>query len=67
MEKTLKVDGMTCGGCENRVQTAVGRVEGVVRANADHRNGALDVRFDEARVSEEQIKDRIRAVGYAVA
>lgn len=63
----LKVEGMTCSGCENRVKTSVNRLEGVVKASADHKSGDVVVRFDEARVSEDQIKDRIRAAGYEVA
>ncbi|MGH2555544.1 MAG: heavy-metal-associated domain-containing protein [Actinomycetota bacterium] len=66
-EKTLDVQGMDCTGCENRVQTALKRLEGVIKANADHRTGRVKVRFDEAHLSEEDVKERIRAGGYEVA
>lgn len=67
VETTLQVKGMTCTGCENRVRTALQRLEGVVTANADHRAAAVSLRFDPERISEEQIKERIRAGGYDIA
>lgn len=63
-ESTIKVTGMDCTGCENRVKTAVSRLEGVIRADADFRRGQVDVRFDPERLSEDDIKERIRAAGY---
>lgn len=66
-EKVLEVHGMTCGGCENRVKTALTRLEGVSKADADHRAERVGVRFDSARVSEDEIRERIRETGYEVA
>lgn len=66
-EQEFQITGMDCSGCENRVKTAVGRVEGVIKADADHRTGRVGVRFDEDRVSEDDVKERIRAAGYEVA
>lgn len=66
-ESSLEVRGMDCSGCENRVKTAVTRLEGVIKADADHNAGRVEVRFDHDRVSEDDIKERIRAAGYEVA
>ncbi|MGH2695237.1 MAG: heavy-metal-associated domain-containing protein [Actinomycetota bacterium] len=66
-ERSLEVWGMDCTGCENRVKTAVTRLEGVIKADADHRAARVDIRFDHDRVSEDEIKERIRAAGYEVA
>lgn len=63
----VQVRGMDCSGCENRVRTALTRLEGVIKAEADHRSGSVGVRFDEDRVSEDDVKERIRAAGYEVA
>jgi copper chaperone CopZ len=64
VEKTLEVEGMTCTGCENTLRRSLRRLDGVILANPDHRAGEVTVRFDDARVSEEEIKARIRAAGY---
>lgn len=57
---------MTCTGCENRLQTVLGRTEGVVRADADHRTGRVRVRLRPGRGSIDEVKERIRAAGYEV-
>lgn len=64
VERTLQVEGMDCAGCANRLGVALGRLEGVVRAKADHEAGRVAVRFDPERVSEERIKERIRSAGF---
>lgn len=66
-EKSVDVRGMDCPACENRLRTALTRLEGVIRTDADHRTGRVNVRFDEGRVSEEDLEERILAAGYEVA
>jgi copper chaperone CopZ len=41
--KVLKVEGMTCGGCERRVIANVGAVDGVVAVEADSELGQVRV------------------------
>lgn len=66
-EEVLAVEGMTCGGCEHAVCASLQRLDGVIRSEADHRADRVVVRFDPEKVSEDEIKDRIRAAGYDVA
>lgn len=63
-DRTLRVDGMDCTGCESRLGSALTRLEGVIKAKADHKAGRVEVRFDPERVSEKAIRERIRAAGY---
>lgn len=65
-ETTLTVP-MHCGGCENAVRTVLQRTEGVIRVDADHRRDEVRLRFDAQRVSEAQIRERIRAAGFESA
>ena len=65
-ELTLSVP-MHCDACENRPRTALQRAEGVVRADADHRREEVRLRFDAERVSEPQIRERIRSAGFEPA
>ena len=64
---TLTVTGMTCGGCENAVKRGLARLEGVGDVAASHAEEKVTVTFDPARVTPEQIRSRIGAMGYAVA
>lgn len=64
-EISLKVSGMMCEGCENRVKNAVGGIEGVESVTADHTTGKVVVTAN-ANVSEEVIKETLDDIGYEV-
>jgi copper chaperone CopZ len=63
---TLRVSGMTCGGCENAVGRAVNRLPGVAEVAASHVEGQVTVTFDAAVVTADQIRAKIAALGYTV-
>ncbi len=63
-EIILKVEGMSCGGCENRVQNAVKTIEGVEEVVADHVNCTVTVKAN--NVDEAVIKEKIEDLGYSV-
>jgi copper chaperone CopZ len=63
----FRVNGMTCGGCEHRIQRALAQVEGVVRSAADHRAARVKIIFDPARTSAQAVQARIEQAGYEVA
>ena len=44
-EIELKVTGMHCGGCENRVKNAVSDIKGVKTVTADHEECKVNVEF----------------------
>jgi copper chaperone CopZ len=52
---TLKVTGMTCGGCESAVKLAAKRVDGVKTVNASAKSGTAVVAYDGSKTSPEVI------------
>ncbi len=58
---------MHCGGCEHAVRTILRLTDGVVRAEADHRRGEVRVQFDPERVTEDQLRQRVRDAGFEPA
>jgi len=66
----LQVGGMDCGGCERRLQTVLGRLDGVAGVEADHATGRVEVRFDPSRVSAQALRqaaaERIEQAGFTV-
>lgn len=42
-EVVIKVEGMMCSGCENRVQNALKEIEGVENVVANHEEGTVKV------------------------
>ncbi|KGP74285.1 copper chaperone CopZ [Pontibacillus yanchengensis] len=66
MEKTLEVKGMTCGHCEKAVKGALEELNGVKSANVHLEQNTVDVSYDEANVSEKEMKEAIEEQGYDV-
>ena len=64
-ETNLIVNGMMCGGCENRVKNVIKNIEGVENVTADHNTGKVIVISDN-EVSEEIIKEALEDIGYEV-
>jgi copper chaperone len=63
---TLQVDGMTCTGCEQRIGTALRRVDGVRDVTADHTSGRVLVRFDPETTAPDAVDKRITLAGFTV-
>ncbi|MEV8311668.1 heavy metal-associated domain-containing protein [Streptomyces flavidovirens] len=61
----LTVQGMHCAGCEQRLATAVQRIDGVRSATADHQKEVLEVELGpEADVA--AVTARVVEAGYTV-
>jgi copper chaperone CopZ len=61
----LKVDGMTCGGCERSVNKALRASDAVKEAKADWKLGKAWVTYDPAKVKPEDLASLVSAAGYA--
>jgi copper chaperone len=66
-EKTLNVEGMSCGHCKAAVEGELNRLSGVREANADIESGTVEVSYDEGAVTTEDLKGAIEEAGYTVA
>jgi len=64
---TLKVGGMTCGGCVASVTRVVRALPGVASADVSLADGSATVEFDPGRTTAEQIKRAIEMAGYQPA
>lgn len=64
-ETIIKVEGMVCNGCENRVQNALKNIDGVENVVADHTTGIVTV-TSKNEVAESVIKEKIEDIGFEV-
>lgn len=64
-EFIIKVEGMVCNGCENRVKNALKEVNGVENVIADHTTGTVTVSANN-EVLESIIKAKIEDLGFEV-
>ncbi len=63
MTETIKIDGMTCGGCVNSVARALARIG---LEHADVKLGEARVEYDETTMRREQIVEAIEDAGFDV-
>ncbi len=64
MTVTFKVEGIMCGGCENRINCALKDIEGVNSIVASHKTKTVTVEM--AKDITKILKDKIEALGFDV-
>ncbi len=64
VEKTMTIDGMSCGHCSSRVQAALCELSGV-SAEVSHENGTASVKIS-GNVTDDQLKKAVTDAGYTV-
>ena len=64
-EKKIKINGMVCEGCENRVKKALERLDGVMDVQADHENGVVTMKTEE-EIDSTLVKETLDKIGFEV-
>ena len=60
----VSINGMTCAGCENTIQSSLAKVPGVVSVTASTAMGNAIVEYDPALVDTLKIKETVDGCGY---
>lgn len=66
ISKVFHIDGMTCAGCENKIEHALKKVEGVQYVKVSFSNQTAEVNYLNNMVTEKQIINQIESKGYKV-
>ena len=66
-EAMFKVPEMSCGHCKAAIEGELNKLPGVERSDADLEKGTVEVRYDEGRVTTDELKGAIEEAGYTVA
>lgn len=65
MEKmTLKITGMSCGHCVNKIETALQQQAGVEKATVNLKKGVAKVKYDDSIQSVDKLSAVVHEVGY---
>ena len=64
-EMLIKVEGMVCGGCENRVKNAVSTIDGVEKVEASHETGIVKV-ITKNEIEQNVIEEKIEDIGFNI-
>lgn len=62
----LKIDGMTCINCQNKIEKSLNSQEGVIRASVNFSKGTADIEYDENKISKEKIIKQVEELDYRV-
>lgn len=65
-DATFKVPEMSCGHCKAAIEGEIGKLSGVEYSNAEFEKGIVEVRYDENRVTTDELKGAIEEAGYTV-
>ncbi|MEE4114912.1 MAG: cation transporter [Marinilabiliaceae bacterium] len=62
----VEIEGMTCTGCEETIESGVTKVEGVGSVEANHTSGNAHIKFVEGKTDTTAVRKVIEASGYKV-
>ncbi len=65
-EAIVEVPDMHCDGCQDRVERAVRRLEGVRGVSASFQTGLVEVAYEETATDEQEIRSLIEQAGFEV-
>ncbi len=64
-ETKIKVNGMVCEGCENRVKNALSTIDGIESIEANHKTGIVTV-MSNKEIEMSTIEEKIDDLGFEV-
>lgn len=62
-ETIIKIKGMVCEGCENRVKNALKLINTVEEVTADHKTGTVKI-ISKEQIQKELLKEAIEDLGF---
>jgi Cu+-exporting ATPase len=65
MKKVIfSIKGMHCTSCAMSIDGELEDTDGVINASTNYAKQKLDVEFDDAKISEQKIIEKVKEVGY---
>ena len=64
MKKTLEIEGMHCMSCSKLIEMEL--EDSVNTISVNHETGKAEIDFDENKISEQEIKNKIKKSGFSV-
>ncbi len=64
MNTTLRSEDLSCPSCIAKIESALGKLDGVAGATVHFNSGKIEVEYDESRVDVAQLQKTVRELGY---
>ncbi len=61
---TIRVKGMSCGGCATSVEKALKSTEGVREARVSFERGRAVIKYDDQKITVAKLREVIQSVGF---
>ena len=65
-KRTIKVDNMSCAGCETKITDEISKLNGIISVQAKHEAGKVFVTYDLMLMELKVIEEKLDALGYTV-
>lgn len=62
----LKVNGIHCGGCAQKIKNAVCAIDSGSQVEVDVGTGDVEVKFESGKLKMGQVKEAISQVGFSI-
>lgn len=66
IEKKIILEGMSCIGCEQNIEKALGKLDGVSKINVSYASNSAFIRYTPEKIDIEEIYRTIKKTGYSV-
>ncbi|MCK4892294.1 MAG: sulfite exporter TauE/SafE family protein, partial [Candidatus Pacebacteria bacterium] len=60
----IQIEGIYCKSCKILIETEVDILEGVKDINVDYQTGECDIKYEENKISQKKIFEKIKKLGY---
>ena len=64
LDLTVQDRAIHCEGCESRIQTVVGRLQGVVKVRADHKTQLVTLTLDTEQTPLDEVRQKLEFAGF---
>lgn len=66
VNKTLRLGNLHCQSCKGLIESALNEIRGVAKAEVDLSQNTCNLEFDEGKISEPAITEKIQSLGYSI-
>ncbi len=63
-KETYPVLGMTCASCVRKIETVLGKTEGIVEASVNFASEKVTIEYDNDQIDLQKIEKIIKSIGY---
>ena len=62
----LRIGGMTCISCENKIRSKLSKLDGVIQVDVSYGRGTAEVSYDPSKIRLAALENQVETLGYQV-